>query len=161
MSIMSKSHEKCQKRKLLTKNPEIFVPCCPEITTPLLVDDIFFKIDERIIIFLWKGVKCLCGGVRNPSRTIPDGSGHLRPNFNFFSISKKALFLWYTFGQNHHSTDHFDHDLILHLEWLNQVFHCKSKRGPKLCQISQLSNMGILRRKYTTEKVLFFEMEKI
>ena len=77
--------------------PFFSLPCCPEITDPLLVDDIFFKIDERTIIFLWKGVKCFCGGVRKPSRTVPDGSGHLRPIFKFFSISKKALFLWYTF----------------------------------------------------------------
>jgi UDPglucose 6-dehydrogenase len=38
----------------------IFIPCCPEITAPLLVGDIFSKIDERSIIFLWKGVKCFC-----------------------------------------------------------------------------------------------------
>ena len=41
-------------------------------------------------------------------KAIPDSSGRFRPppaDFEFFSISKKALFLWYTFGQNHHSTD--------------------------------------------------------
>ena len=79
----------------------ILVPCCPEI--PPLVDDIFFKIDERIIIFLWKGVKCFSGGVRKPFRTVPAGSGRLRPIFNFFWNTKKALFQWYTFGQNRNS----------------------------------------------------------
>eukprot|EP00493_Phyllostaurus_siculus_P025071 UN25415 len=64
------------------------IPCCPEITHPLLVDDIFFKIHERTIIFLWKAVKCFCGGVRKPSRTVPAGSGHLRPIFIFFPFQK-------------------------------------------------------------------------
>ena len=77
------------------------LPCCPEITTPLLVDDIFLKIDQRTIIFLWKGVKCFCWGVQNGFRTIPAASGHPRPNFIFFCLpKKKTLFQWYTFGQN-------------------------------------------------------------
>ena len=84
---------------------------------PLLVDDIFLKIDQRTIIFLWKGVKCFCGGVRKPFRTIPDGSGHPRPIFTFFSISKKALFLWYTFSQNHHSTDDLKFTKITIIKW--------------------------------------------
>ena len=72
---------------------------------PLLVDDIFFKIEERTIVFLWKGVKCFSGDVRKPFRTVPAGIGHLRPIFNFFGIQKKHCFQWYTFGQNLLSTD--------------------------------------------------------
>ena len=75
-----------------------FIPCCPEITTPLLVGDIFFKIDERSMILLWKGVKCFCCDVPKRFRTLPADFGHPRPIFNFFVISKKALFRWYTFG---------------------------------------------------------------
>ena len=37
----------------------MFIPCCPEITTPFR-SAIFFKIDERSMILLWKGVKCFC-----------------------------------------------------------------------------------------------------
>ena len=72
--------------------------CCPDITDPLSLANIFFKIDERTKIFLWKGVKCFCSDVQNPSVTVPDDFGHLRPIFNFFVISKKALFRWYTFA---------------------------------------------------------------
>ena len=72
---------------------------------PLLVGHIFFKIDDRSIIFLWKGVKCFCWGVPNRFRTLPADSGYPRLIFKNFSISKKAVFLWYTFGQNPHSTD--------------------------------------------------------
>ena len=70
------------------------VPCCPEITHPLLVDDIFFKIDERTIIFLWKGVKCFCDGVRKSSRTVPATSGRISIFFQTLSICWILVHFW-------------------------------------------------------------------
>ena len=40
-----------------------------------------------------------------------------RFSFFFCSISKKALFLWYTFGQNHHSTDDLKFTKIIIDKW--------------------------------------------
>ena len=69
------------------------IPCCPEITTtPLLVGNIFFKIDERSMILLWKGVKCFCSDVPKQFRTLLADFGHPLPIFNFFVISKKNFF---------------------------------------------------------------------
>ena len=62
-------------------------------------------------------------------KAIPDNSGRFRPppaDFHFFSISKKALFLWYTFSQNHHSTDDLKCTNIAIVKWnfkLNTEFN--------------------------------------
>ena len=64
------------------------LPCCLKIT-PLLTSDIFSKNHDRNIIFLQKGVKCYRWAFPNRFRTVLDNSGHPRPNFNFFSVSKK------------------------------------------------------------------------
>ena len=74
-------------------------------TNMLSLANIFFKIDERTKIFLWKGVKYFCSDVQNPSGIVPADFGHPRPIFNFFCLSKKVIFLWYTFDQNTHSLD--------------------------------------------------------
>ena len=73
----------------------INIPCCPEITTPLLVGDIFFKIDERSMILLWKGVKCFCCDVSKRFRTLPADFGHPRPISNFLSFQKSTFSVVY------------------------------------------------------------------
>ena len=69
------------------------IPCCPEITTPLLVGDIFFKIDERSIIFFME--RCQMFLLRC-SKWIQDHSGCFRTprlNFNFcFAFQKQRFF---------------------------------------------------------------------
>ena len=81
------------------------LPCCSEITAVLSLANIFFKIDQRTKIFLWKGVKCFCSDVQNPSGIVPADFGHPRPICNFFSFSKKVVFGWYTFCQNTNNLD--------------------------------------------------------
>ena len=65
---------------------------------PSVTCQYFFQNRSMDQNFLWKGVKCFCSDVQKPSATLPDDFGHPRPIFNFFVISKKALFRWYTFG---------------------------------------------------------------
>ena len=110
------------------------LPCCLKITSPLLTSDIFSKNHDRNIIFLQKGVKCYRWAIPNLFKSIPDTSGRSRPNFNFFSISKNALFQWFTNRQNPHSwvdfasfntrisTKFFNSQL----EWLHSLFYTKS-----------------------------------
>ena len=58
---------------------------------PLLVGDIFFKIDKRSIIILWKGVKCFCWGVQNEFKTIPADFG--TPPVEFHTLFGHIFFI--------------------------------------------------------------------
>eukprot|EP00493_Phyllostaurus_siculus_P002431 UN02444 len=56
------------------------IPCYPKITT-LVWSVIFFKIDERSLILLWKGVKYFCCDF---PKTIQKRSGRFRPPLAHF-----------------------------------------------------------------------------
>ena len=124
------------------------IPCCPEITTTLLVGDIFFKIDERSMILLWKGVKCFCCDAPKRFRILPTDFGHPQSISNSFCHLKKALFRWYTFGHIPHSTDGFDSYFIL----------------SKISKINfplQIKNMSKIVVKFTTLKYGDSEAKRI